>query len=154
MSMIRFDNTKSGTANDLVEKISREVPRSVQVDTLIQTYPNGKIRGTDFLLGSLAGEAGESLKIDINPNSPHFMRGQDFNGGEGIGGIVKILMAARGMRLPEIKEMFGSYLTDNVVYSPDWKTSKGINLNTIPVQSYTNGVEPAELEKVRIDINT
>ena len=154
MSMIRFDNTKSGTANDLVEKISREVPRSVQVDTLIQTYPNGKIRGTDFLLGSLAGEAGESLKIDINPNSPHFMRGQDFNGGEGIGGIVKILMAARGMRLPEIKEMFGSYLTDNVVYSPDWKTNKGINLNTIPVQSYTNGVEPAESEKVRIDINT
>ena len=58
------------------------------------------------------------------------------------------------MRLPEIKEMFGSYLTDNVVYSPDWKTSKGVNLNTIPVQSYTNGVEPAESEKVRIDINT
>ena len=46
------------------------------------------------------------------------MRGQDFNGGEGIGGIVKILMAARGMRLPEIKEMFASYLTDNVVYTP------------------------------------
>ena len=81
------------------------------------------------------------------------MRGQDFNG-EGICGIVKILMAARGMRLPEIKETFGSYLTDNVVYSPDWKTSKGINLNTIPVQSYTNGVEPVESEKVRIDINT
>ena len=42
MSVIRFDNTKSGTANDLVEKISREVPRSVQVDVLIETYPNGK----------------------------------------------------------------------------------------------------------------
>ena len=96
MSVIRFDNTKSGTAHDLVEKISREVPRSVQVDVLIETYPNGKVRGHDFFIGSLAGEAGESLKIDINPNSPHFMRGQDFNGGEGIGGIVKILMAATG----------------------------------------------------------
>ena len=57
MSVIRFDNTKSGTAHDLVEKISREVPRSVQIDVLMETYPNGKVRGHDFLLGSLAGEA-------------------------------------------------------------------------------------------------
>ena len=34
------------------------------------------------------------------------MKGQDFNGGVGIGGIVKILMEGRGLRLPEIKEMF------------------------------------------------
>ena len=54
MSVIRFDNTKSGTAHDLVEKISREVPRSVQIDVLMETYPNGKVRGHDFLLGSLA----------------------------------------------------------------------------------------------------
>ena len=159
MSISRFDNTKSGSAHDLVEKISREVPRSVQVDTLIETYPNGKVRGTDFFLGSLAGEAGESLKIDINPNSPHFMRGQDFNGGEGIGGIVKILMAARGLRLPQIKEMFASYLTDNVVYTPEWRTSSGINLNNVPVgnsvpkQANTAPVEPP-VEKVRIDANT
>ena len=159
MSISRFDNTKSGSAHDLVEKISREVPRSVQVDTLIETYPNGKVRGTDFFLGSLSGEAGESLKIDINPNSPHFMRGQDFNGGEGIGGIVKILMAARGLRLPQIKEMFASYLTDNVVYTPEWRTSSGINLNNIPVgnsvpkQASTAPVEPP-VEKVRIDANT
>ena len=32
------------------------------------------------------------------------MQGQDFNGGVGIGGIVKILIEARGMKLPEIKE--------------------------------------------------
>ena len=126
MSVIRFDNTKSGTAHDLVERISRDVPRSVQVDVLKETYPNGKIRGHDFLLGSLHGEAGESLKIDINPSSPHFMRGQDFNGGEGVGGIVKILMAARGMRLPEIKELFGSYISDeqpnSVAPKPNWRT--------------------------------
>mgnify|MGYP003131726656 CR=1 FL=1 len=153
MSIKRFDNTKSGNAHDLVEKISREVPRSVQVDTLIETYPNGKVRGNEFFIGSLAGEAGESLKIDINTNSPHFMRGQDFNGGEGIGGIVKILMAARGMRLPEIKDMFGSYLSDNVVYTPEWRTSTGINLNKVPVGS---GIPPAAPtpEKVRIDATT
>ena len=141
MSVIRFDNTKSGTAHDLVEKISRDVPRSVQVDVLLETYPNGKIRGNDFFIGSLAGEAGESLKIDINPNSPHFMRGQDFNGGVGVGGIVKILMEARGMRLPQIKELFGSYLQENSAPTPSWRTDSGINLNTIPVKTTVEAAE-------------
>lgn len=150
MSVIRFDNTKSGTAHDLVEKISRDVPRSVQVDVLLETYPNGKIRGNDFFIGSLAGEAGESLKIDINPNSPHFMRGQDFNGGVGVGGIVKILMEARGMRLPQIKELFGSYLQESPAPTPSWKTDSGINLNTIPVKTK---VEAAE-KSIKIGFDT
>ena len=150
MSVIRFDNTKSGTAHDLVEKISRDVPRSVQVDVLLETYPNGKVRGNDFFIGSLAGEAGESLKIDINPNSPHFMRGQDFNGGVGVGGIVKILMEARGMRLPQIKELFGSYLQENSAPTPSWKTDSGINLNTIPVK---NTVETTE-KNIKIGFDT
>lgn len=150
MSVIRFDNTKSGTAHDLVEKISRDVPRSVQVDVLLETYPNGKVRGNDFFIGSLAGEAGESLKIDINPNSPHFMRGQDFNGGVGVGGIVKILMEARGMRLPQIKELFGSYLQESLAPAPSWKTDSGINLNTIPVKTT---VEAAE-KSIKIGFDT
>ena len=150
MSVIRFDNTKSGTAHDLVEKISRDVPRSVQVDVLLETYPNGKIRGNDFFIGSLAGEAGESLKIDINPNSPHFMRGQDFNGGVGVGGIVKILMEARGMRLPQIKELFGSYLQESPAPTPSWRTDSGINLNTIPVKTT---VEAAE-KSIKIGFDT
>ena len=150
MSVIRFDNTKSGTAHDLVEKISRDVPRSVQVDVLLETYPNGKIRGNDFFIGSLAGEAGESLKININPNSPHFMRGQDFNGGVGVGGIVKILMEARGMRLPQIKELFGSYLQESPAPTPSWRTDSGINLNTIPVKTT---VEAAE-KSIKIGFDT
>lgn len=150
MSVIRFDNTKSGTAHDLVEKISRDVPRSVQVDILLETYPNGRVRGNDFFIGSLAGEAGESLKIDINPNSPHFMRGQDFNGGVGVGGIVKILMEARGMRLPQIKELFGSYLQESPAPTPSWRTDSGINLNTIPVKTT---VEAAE-KSIKIGFDT
>ena len=150
MSVIRFDNTKYGTAHDLVEKISRDVPRSVQVDVLLETYPNGKVRGNDFFIGSLAGEAGESLKIDINPNSPHFMRGQDFNGGVGVGGIVKILMEARGMRLPQIKELFGSYLQESPAPTPSWRTDSGINLNTIPVKTT---VEAAE-KSIKIGFDT
>lgn len=163
MSVIRFDNTKSGTAHDLVEQISRDVPRSVQVEMLLETYPNGKVRGNDFFIGSLAGEAGESLKININQNSSDFMRGQDFNGGEGVGGIVKILMSARGMRLPEIKELFGNYIGDDAVPrapTQAWRTESGLNLNKIPVgngvHQQANSTPPQEptVEKVRIDANT
>jgi hypothetical protein len=161
MSIIHFDNTKSSSAHELVEQISQCVPSHVQIDILKETYPNGVIKNNTFYIGSLDGERGESLKIDINPSSPHFMRGYDFNEGAGIGGIVKILMNGRGLRLPEIKEMFGSYLPSENARTPEWaKLGAGLNLNNVPVP---NGVQqpptskpPAEpvQEKVRIDGNT
>ena len=101
------------SANELVDLISQRVPASVQISTLRDTYPQGIVRGDVFTIGSLEGESGKSLKIDINPNSPYFMKGSDFNGSQGVGGIVKILMEGRGMRLPEIKELFGNYLDNN-----------------------------------------
>ena len=111
MSIVRLGNTnRELNSHQLVELISEKVPPEVQIDALRDTYPNGVIRGDQFSIGSLSGEAGQSLKIDINPRSPYFMKGQDFNGASGIGGIVKILMEGRGMRLPEIKELFGNYL--------------------------------------------
>ena len=111
MRVLPFDNTKSSmSASDLVQEISKKVPRQVQIDILQDTFPQGKVTGDLFTIGSTSGESGKSLKIDINPRSPYFMKGQDFNGGVGIGGIVKILMEGRGMRLPEIKDMFADYI--------------------------------------------
>ena len=111
MRIVPFDNTKySVNAKDLVNEISKKVPNQVQIDILRQTFPHGEVKGDLFTIGSLQGEAGKSLKIDINPNSPFFMKGQDFNGSTGVGGIVKILIEGRGMNLPEIKEMFADYL--------------------------------------------
>ena len=72
-------------------------------------------------------------------------------------------MAARGMRLPEIKELFGSYLSTDAPSTPpppNWRTENGINLNKIPVgngvQQQGNSTPQAEptAEKVRIDIDT
>ena len=40
---------------DVAERISREVPRSVQLQTLIDTYPEGVQRGKEFYIGSLHG---------------------------------------------------------------------------------------------------
>ena len=160
MSVLHFDNTKYGSSHELVRKISDEVPRDVQINTLIDTFPNGVVRGHEFYIGSLDGEAGESLKIDINPSSQHFMRGQDFNGGVGIGGIVKILMEARGLRLNDIKDMFSSYLRDGPAKRPEWATDNGINLNKVPIDigvpqdaSDRPSAEPS-IKKVRIDGNT
>ena len=140
MSVISFDNTKYGNAHEIVQKISECVPSHVQVDVLRETFPNGVVRGSVFYIGSLAGERGESLKIDINPSSPHFMKGQDFNGGTGVGGIVKILMEARGMRLPEIKKMFEQYIPEDrrpTVKAPDWaKPKPTINLNDVPYDDF------------------
>jgi hypothetical protein len=107
--VVRFGNTTSGS-NDIVEEISRKVPKGEQIRILQDTFPAGRVHGKTFYIGSLLGDQGQSLKINIDPASQHFMQGQDFNGGVGIGGIVKILIEARGMKLPEIKEMFASYL--------------------------------------------
>ena len=113
MRVLPFDNTKSNmSASDLVQEISQKVPRQVQIDILRNTFPHGVVRGDLFTIGSTSGESGKSLKIDINPRSPYFMKGQDFNGGVGIGGIVKILMEGQGMRLPEIKDMFADYINE------------------------------------------
>ena len=109
MSVVRFGNTIS-SSNDIVEEISRKVPKGEQIRILQDTFPAGRVHGKTFYIGSLLGDPGQSLKINIDTASQHFMQGQDFNGGVGIGGIVKILIEARGMKLPEIKEMFSSYL--------------------------------------------
>tara|TARA_R100001460_G_scaffold3961_1_gene11544 strand:+ start:5887 stop:8055 length:2169 start_codon:yes stop_codon:yes gene_type:complete len=111
MSVIRFGNTTSGfSSNNLVEEISRSVPKSEQIRILQDTFPAGRIVGNTFFIGSLLGDPGQSMKINIDQHSPNFMKGQDFNGGIGIGGIVKILMEAKGMKLGEIKDMFETYL--------------------------------------------
>ena len=129
MGIISFDNTNYSSPHELVQEISKCVPSSVQINTLVDTYPNGVIKGNIFYIGSLKGEPGESMRIDINPHSNNFMRGQDFNGGDGVGGIVKILMVARGLRLPEIKQMFEQYLVDE---KPKPKLKQdGINLNEV-----------------------
>ena len=71
MSIVSFGNANRDlTSRDLVELISDKVPPQVQIDMLRDTYPNGVIRGDEFNVGSLDGEPGKSLKIDINPRSP------------------------------------------------------------------------------------
>ena len=137
MNIIKFGNSKrTMDAKELVELISERVPANVQINLLKDTYPQGVVRGDQFTIGSLGGEAGKSLKIDINPRSPYFMKGQDFNGADGVGGIVKILMEGRNMKLPEVKEFFDDYLGDDAPRPVEKISSivdpniQQINLNT------------------------
>jgi hypothetical protein len=56
MRVLSFDKTKySISATELVNKISSSVPASVQIDILKETYPDGRIRGNQFLLGVTTG---------------------------------------------------------------------------------------------------
>ncbi|MGA0384874.1 MAG: hypothetical protein ACO3L1_07895, partial [Flavobacteriaceae bacterium] len=87
MNILQFGKT----SKEVAERISREVPRSIQLDMLIDTYPEGVRRGNDFMLGSLRGERGQSLRINIDINSPWFLSGKDFESGDGVGGICKVL---------------------------------------------------------------
>ncbi len=148
VNIVKFGNKKhSMTSRELVDLISERVPAQTQIDILKDTYPNGVVRGHLFSIGSLGGETGKSMKIDINPRSPYFMKGQDFNGSDGVGGIVKVMMEGRGMKLGEIKEYFDDYISDNrtVQETPvsiiNTELKEQININT-PYDSehrYLNG---------------
>ena len=149
MRILPFDNTKSSiSAKELVDQISKKVPAQVQIDILKTTFPNGVVRGDEFAIGSTDGEEGKSLKIDINPRSPYFMKGQDFNGGVGIGGIVKIMMEGRNMKLPQIKEMFADYLDEAKSFVRDRPAEnpvkRQIDLNTPFDETYSHLTEQYE----------
>ncbi len=140
MAVIRLSNTKS---SNLAEEISDKVPRSVQLQALVNTYPNGVIRGTQFEIGSLNGEVGKSLKISVDVNRADFMQGMDFNTNEGIGGIAKIMMEGRGMTLRDVTEYFSDYLDGKERTRPPEN----------PIKPNLDAPEPTRA-KVQIDINT
>jgi len=107
------------TTKEVAERISKEVPRSVQLQILIDTYPSGVIRGKEFFIGSLSGEAGKSLRINIDTSSPWFLKGMDFESGDGVGGICKILKEGRGYDLKECVKMLAEYIPQDYVAPPE-----------------------------------
>ena len=107
------------TTKEVAERISKEVPRSVQLQILVDTYPSGVIRGKEFFIGSLNGEAGKSLRINIDTSSPWFLKGMDFESGDGVGGICKILKEGRGYDLKECVKMLAEYIPQDYVAPPE-----------------------------------
>ena len=140
MGVLRIGNTKS---KNLADDISEKVPKSVQLQALIDTYPNGIMRGTQFEIGSLDGEKGKSLKISVDANRSDFMQGMDFSTHEGVGGITKIMMEGRGMTLQDVSEYFADYL------GPEFRPPPPEN----PVNLNLNQESPKPQE-MQIDINT
>ena len=138
---------------ELADKISREVPRDVQLRALFETYPDGIRRGKEFLLGSLRGEKGQSLHINIDTSSPWFLTGKDFESGDGVGGITKVMKEGRGWSLAETEEYFKSYLPQNFVPAPE-NIIKPNNPQNFQVTNTTatNGFQQPEQKPVKSTI--
>ena len=149
MSLRVVGNTGYGSnQKDLVAEITDKVPSYVQIESLKRAFPNGKVIRNEFYIGSLSGEAGQSLKIDIDPISPNFMRGMDFNTGEGIGGITKILMAAYDWKIKDVAEHFSTFLDKEKLEPP----MNPINPSMAQQPPVT---QPEQIKQRRvIDVNT
>jgi len=115
MNLLRYGKTPQ----EVAKRISEEVPRSVQLSALFETYPQGVQRGKEFFLGSLRGESGQSLRINIDTSSPWFMTGKDFESGDGIGGICKVFKEGRGYSLTECLDYFKHHLPTDYVAPPE-----------------------------------
>jgi putative DNA primase/helicase len=63
-----------------------------KLDVLRHLFPNGKIRGQEFVVGNLQGDTGESLKVSLNGKGPVWA---DFATGESGGDLLDLLAKAR-----------------------------------------------------------
>ena len=144
MNIKRFGNS----SKEVAERISSEVPRHIQLSTLIETYPEGIRRGNDFMLGSLRGERGQSLRINIDLNSPWFLSGKDFESGDGVGGISKILKEGRGWSIEETAEYFQDHLPQRFMPAPE-NIIKPNNPQNFQVTNTTAGFQQPEQKSVK-----
>ena len=144
MNIKRFGNS----SKDVAKLISSEVPRHIQLSTLIETYPEGIRRGNDFMLGSLRGERGQSLRINIDINSPWFLNGKDFESGDGVGGISKILKEGRGWSIEETAEYFQDHLPQRFMPAPE-NIIKPNNPQNFQVTNTTAGFQQPEQKPVK-----
>ena len=144
MNIKRFGNS----SKDVAKLISSEVPRHIQLSTLIETYPEGIRRGNDFMLGSLRGERGQSLRINIDINSPWFLNGKDFESGDGVGGISKILKEGRGWSIEETAEYFQDHLPQRFTPAPE-NIIKPNNPQNFQVTNTTAGFQQPEQKPVK-----
>lgn len=144
MNIKRFGNS----SKEVAERISSEVPRHIQLSTLIETYPEGIRRGNDFMLGSLRGERGQSLRINIDLNSPWFLSGKDFESGDGVGGISKILKEGRGWSIEETAEYFQDHLPQRFIPAPE-NIIKPNNPQNFQVTNTTAGFQQPEQKSVK-----
>jgi len=153
MRLTIVGNTGYGNKRDIVKEISERVPRHIQLDELKKTFPLGKVVRNEFIVGSLEGEQGESLKINIDTNSPHFMQGTDFATGEGVGGITKILMRGRRMTLKEVEKHFEYYLEKPKAQPIENPIKPNFLNNPPPVQETVSTKELDKPKEKKIDIN-
>jgi putative DNA primase/helicase len=97
-------------------------------------YPNGKRHGHEWCVGSLAGEPGDSLKINITKGV-----WKDFASGEkGGGDIVSLWAAAKGCKMSQAAEEVAEAIAFSV---PTAKISAKSQPNPKPIEDESDGWE-------------
>lgn len=93
--------------SDILEIKRSLVDRALEVvDKLL---PNGKLCGSEWEVGSIQGEAGNSLRIRVRGTKTGVW--QDFaEGGDSGGDLIDLWRAVKGMQLPEALDDIRSYL--------------------------------------------
>ena len=74
-------------------------------ELLREWFPNGKVRGAEFIVGNLEGEPGESLSINLNKGI-----GKDFSTGQTFGDLIDVYAAKFGVEIATAATQLGERL--------------------------------------------
>jgi putative DNA primase/helicase len=109
------------------------------IDTLLaEWFPNGVRQGREFCIGSMDGEAGQSLRICLTGDKAGVW--SDFSAGEAGSDLISLYAAMHGLRAGKacaaLAERFGIAIT------PSDKTRPGASQAPLPAKAKTSDIRP------------
>lgn len=98
---------------------------------LAEVFPNGRLVGNEFLVGSILGEDGKSLKFNVKKGY-----GEDFSTDDKFGDIIALVAAARGTNQFESAKWIQSKIGNSTAPSSTVKTTRQVK-HTPPLDNPT-----------------
>lgn len=135
--------TREFTDHDFSEAIQRVAERllSISENVVSSWFPNGKRVGNEWVLGSLQGEAGRSLSINLTTG-----QWADFNADQRGGDLVSLLAARDGIKqFDAAKEMAAQYHVEHPVFDRHQRRApRAKAARTAPASAPAPAPQPAD----------